>query len=279
MLKNEKYPLVSVVMAVYNNMEEQVLRQAIESIMKQDYENIELLICDDGSTNNTLQQINEIASLYDNIQVFHYEQNRGAAYARNLCIKHAKGQYIAVMDADDISEKSRIMKQVIYLQQHTEIGMVGCKAQFFKEKIGDDDEVYRYCQNPKGEDFLMNLPFVHASCMFRRGVLEKVSGYSTQKNRIRVEDYDMLLRIYESGYQGANLSEILYFIRRNRAQYKRRKYRYRFNEAQMKFQAFRKLDLMPKGIIYTIKPLVIGGVPPQMLDYLRKIYYNRKSVS
>ena len=64
MLKNEKYPLVSVVMAVYNNMEEQVLRQAIESIMKQDYENIELLICDDGSTNNTLQQINEIASLY-----------------------------------------------------------------------------------------------------------------------------------------------------------------------------------------------------------------------
>ena len=51
MLKNEKYPLVSVVMAVYNNMEEQVLRQAIESIMKQDYENIELLICDDGSTN------------------------------------------------------------------------------------------------------------------------------------------------------------------------------------------------------------------------------------
>ena len=64
---------------------------------------------------------------------------------------------------------------------------------------------------------------VHASCMFRRGVLEKVSGYSTQKNRIRVEDYDMLLRIYESGYQGANLSEILYFIRRNRAQYKRRK--------------------------------------------------------
>ena len=219
MLKNEKYPLVSVVMAVYNNMEEQVLRQAIESIMKQDYENIELLICDDGSTNNTLQQINEIASLYDNIQVFHYEQNRGAAYARNLCIKHAKGQYIAVMDADDISEKSRIMKQVIYLQQHTEIGMVGCKAQFFKEKIGDDDEVYRYCQNPKGEDFLMNLPFVHASCMFRRGVLEKVSGYSTQKNRIRVEDYDMLLRIYESGYQGANLSEILYFIRRNRAQY------------------------------------------------------------
>ena len=57
MLKNEKYPLVSVVMAVYNNMEEQVLRQAIESIMKQDYENIELLSCDDGSKNNTLQQI------------------------------------------------------------------------------------------------------------------------------------------------------------------------------------------------------------------------------
>lgn len=65
------------------------------------------------------------------------------------------------------------MKQVIYLQQHTEIGMVGCKAQFFKEKIGDDDEVYRYCQNPKGEDFLMNLPLYMLLVCFGEGYLKR----------------------------------------------------------------------------------------------------------
>ena len=53
MPENEKYPLVSVVMAVYNNMDEKALESAIVSVMQQDYENLELLICDDGSSNNT----------------------------------------------------------------------------------------------------------------------------------------------------------------------------------------------------------------------------------
>ena len=181
------------------------------------------------------------------------------------------------MDADDISVKNRFTKQVTYLQQHRDIGFVGSRAQFFEKRIGDDDEIYRYCQKPEGKDFLLNLPFVHASCMFRREVLGMVKGYSVRNNRIRVEDYDMLLRIYESGYRGANLPDVLYYIRRDLAQYKRRKYRYRFYEAQMKFEAFRKLGLMPEGIIYALKPLVIGLVPPRILDSLRQIYYNRKS--
>lgn len=277
MPENEKYPLVSVVMAVYNNVDEKVLESAITSVMQQDYENLELLICDDGSSNNTLQQINRIKKQYTKIRVFHYEQNHGAAYVRNLCIKKAKGQYIAIMDADDISVKNRFTKQVTYLQQHRDIGFVGSRAQFFEKRIGDDDEIYRYCQKPEGKDFLLNLPFVHASCMFRREVLGMVKGYSVRNNRIRVEDYDMLLRIYESGYRGANLPDVLYYIRRDLAQYKRRKYRYRFYEAQMKFEAFRKLGLMPEGIIYALKPLVIGLVPPRILDSLRQIYYNRKS--
>ena len=161
MPENEKYPLVSVVMAVYNNVDEKVLESAITSVMQQDYENLELLICDDGSSNNTLQQISRIKKQYTKIRVFHYEQNRGAAYARNLCIKKAKGQYIAIMDADDISVKNRFTKQVTYLQQHRDIGFVGSRAQFFEKRIGDDDEIYRYCQKPEGKDFLLNLPFVH----------------------------------------------------------------------------------------------------------------------
>ena len=72
MPENEKYPLVSVVMAVYNNMDEKALESAIASVMQQDYENLELLICDDGSSNNTLQQINRIKKQYTKIRVFHY---------------------------------------------------------------------------------------------------------------------------------------------------------------------------------------------------------------
>ena len=85
--------------------------------------------------------------------------------------------------------------------------------------------------------------------------------------------YDMLMRAYALGYTGANMADVMYFIRLDEGTYQRRKYCYRLNECIVKFRGFSKLGLMPKGILYAIKPLIVGLIPIKLLNNLKKRYY------
>ena len=269
-------PQVSVIMSVYNAQSEEILRTAIESICSQTFLDFEFIICDDGSTDDTWEKLQKIAATDSRIQLIHNKENRKAGYARNCCIRQASGNYIAVMDADDISDPRRLEIEKEYLDEHGECDFVGGRGQFFIQDIGDDQETYWFCKTPKAKDFLFSVPFVHASCMFRKEALQKVHGYDTTKKRVRMEDYDMLLRLYANGCYGSNVEDILYYIRRDENQYKRRKYRYRWNEAKMKYQGFSSLGLMPKGMIYVIKPLIVGLIPWRVSAILQKKYYRNK---
>lgn len=269
-------PEISVVMSVYNLAGGQILKKSVYSILDQDFEDFELLICDDGSTDGTFELLKGMARKDSRIRLFRNKMNRKAGYARNRCIKSAKGKFIAIMDADDISAKSRLRMQYSYLTKHPDIDFVGCRGEFFVNRIGDDGEIYWYCKRPQPEDFLFSLPFVHASIMFRREALKKVHGYDTSRWVTRAEDYDILLRLYEEGCYGANLPEVLYYIRRDANQYKRRKYRYRINEAHIKWRAFYRLGLFPKGMFFAAKPMIVGLIPMRLLSVVQKKYYAGK---
>lgn len=269
-------PEISVVMSVYNLARGQILKKSVTSILNQDFEDLELLICDDGSTDGTAALLKELAGTDSRIRLFRNKKNRKAGYARNRCIKAARGRYIAIMDADDISDPNRLRMQYNYLKQHPDLDFVGCRGEFFIRRIGDDGELYWYCEKPRPEDFLFSLPFVHASILFRREALKKVRGYDTSKWVTRTEDYDILLRLYVQGCRGANLPEVLYYIRRDADQYKRRKYRYRINEAHIKWRAFYRLGLFPKGIFFAVKPMIVGLIPMRLLSAVQKQYYARK---
>ncbi|MBO5372850.1 MAG: glycosyltransferase family 2 protein [Lachnospiraceae bacterium] len=269
-------PEVSVIMAVYNVSDKKILEEAIDSILQQTFDDFELVICDDGSVNDTWNILQELATKDIRIKIIHNEENCKAGYARNTCIQAATGRYILVMDADDISAPKRIEKLYNFLEEHQEYDFVGSKGEFFVEKIGDDGELYWYEKAPQPKDFLFSLPFVHASIMFRKEALDMVSGYNTAKKVIRAEDYDLLLRLYGEGMKGYNLADVLYYIRRDESQYKRRKYRYRFHEAYIKYRGFKKLGLMPKGIIYVVKPLIVGLIPIRLMKVIQKRYYSDK---
>ena len=88
----------------------------------------------------------------------------------------------------------------------------------------------------------------------------------------------MILRMYEKGLYGENIDQVLYYLRRDENQYKRRKYRYRWNEAKMKYDGFSKLGLMPKAIPCIIKPLIVGLIPWRLSAILQKKYYSRKKL-
>lgn len=268
-------PEISVIMSVYNLGDEGILGQSIESILNQTFRDFELIICDDGSTDMTWEILKKIAQKDKRIMLIHNKNNRKAGFARNCCLKKAVGQYIAVADGDDIYPVNRLEVERNYLEQHREYGFVGSRGVFFCREVGDDGENYWFCEKPQPKDFLFSLPFAHASCMFRREVLEKIGGYCQEKNCYRVEDYDMFLRLYADGVRGKNLKETLYYIRRDDKQYKRRLYRYRLNEAKMKYRGFRRLDLLPRALPYVLKPLIVGLIPWRISAMMQKRYYKR----
>lgn len=269
-------PEISVIMSVYNLEDETVLGQSVHSILRQTFRDFEFIICDDGSTDGTWELLEKFAKQDERIVLIRSRTNRKAGHARNCCIKRAKGKYVAVTDADDICGPERLERLYQFLEANPQYGFAGSRGEYFVRNIGDDGESSWYLEKPGPKDFLFSLPFVHASVMFRKDILQKAGGYSEEKNCYRTEDYDLLLRLYGVGIRGYNLNEILYYIRRDENQYKRRKYRYRFNEARIRFLGFRKLGLMPKGIFYAAKPLIVGLIPIPFMKIIQKKYYGKK---
>lgn len=271
-----RMPTVSVIMSVYNTNDEQMLRLSIESILSQNFDDFEFIICDDGSTDSTYAILERICNKDNRIRLIRNETNMMAAGARNRCISLSQGNYIAIMDADDLSAGNRLQAQMDFLERNMEYDFVGSSADLFDEK--GVWSYRKYTDFPEKGDFLFVLPFVHASVMFRKSALEKVGGYRIAKETMRTEDYDLFMRMYAYGFKGANLSETLYLVREDHAAYKRRKYRYRINEVLVRYKGFKALGLMPIGLLYTLKPLVVGIIPHVVLNWLKDIYYKRKKV-
>ena len=140
-MKNSS-PKISVMMIVYNA--EKFIREAIESILNQTFSDFEFIILDDHSTDNSYEIINEYAKRDNRILVLHNEKNLGIAESRTKCIKFAKGKYIAIADADDISIPTRLEKQLKYLEEHKEYGVVGSFLELFDSETGKTIGFRRY---------------------------------------------------------------------------------------------------------------------------------------
>lgn len=122
-------PLVSVIMPSYNGGK--YIKEAIESVLAQTYENFELLIIEDCSTDNSVKYIKEYQD--SRIRLIINETNRGVAYSTNRGIELAKGKYIALLDDDDIATQDRLKLQVEYLEQHKEIDILGGRTNVIDE--------------------------------------------------------------------------------------------------------------------------------------------------
>ena len=123
---------VSVIMASYNG--EKYISDAIQSLLDQTFQDWELVVCDDCSTDNTYQILKGYAEKYpDKFQVLHNEKNLRLAASLNRCIEYARGEYIARMDDDDISLPERLEKEVKYLDEHPYVSFVSANIQLFDE--------------------------------------------------------------------------------------------------------------------------------------------------
>ena len=195
------FPLVSVIMPVYNASF--YIREAIESILSQEFIDFEFIIINDGSTDNS----EEIILSYSDVRIKYVknENNLKIISTLNKGFEMAKGKYIARMDADDISDPLRFTKQIKLLENNPEIGILGTYVQ----QIGESDKLVCYPEND--EDIRYSLiffnPFVHSSVFIRKSIIDEFCLQFSQ-NMLHVEDYDMWMRILQYT-KGMNLPEVL----------------------------------------------------------------------
>lgn len=201
---------ISVVMTVYNGSS--YIREAIESILEQTYTNFEFIIIDDGSVDDSCEIINEYAKKDTRINLIS-RGNKGISDTLNEGLTVADGEYIAMMDQDDISLPNRFEKQVEFLDNNNEYAAVGTLS----ELIGPEGDRISCLFQITGHENIDNEhmkgkggAIMHSSVMIRKESLEKISGYRKEFNQ--AADFDMFLRLAEIG-KLENISEVCFLYR------------------------------------------------------------------
>lgn len=201
-------PKVSVLMAVYNT-NPQHLREAIDSILGQTFADFEFLIINDASTN---AEVEEVIRGYTDERIRYYvnEKNLGISPTRNRLMDLARGEYLAVMDHDDVSLPERLAKEVAYLDEHPEVGVV---ATYYR-LVGEDESSCR--KYPiEDENIKVSLArdcvLVHPAAMLRKSVLVE-NGVQYEKEYFPAEDYRMWCRLIPHT-KFHNIPEVLFLYR------------------------------------------------------------------
>lgn len=267
-------PVISVIMGVYNCPSEQMINDCIHSILTQSVSDFEFLICDDGSDNLTYEWLLAASKKDSRIRLFRHSQNLGLAQTLNDLINAANGELIFRQDIDDKSAPDRFEKLLSAWKKHPECSIISSNILLFDETgfWGKMD----YPEYPVREDFLFCVPFMHGAVSMKKSAVLQAGGYSSEKLTRRTEDIDLFMRMYCRGAVGYTVQQPLYYYLEDRNAHRRRKYRYKLDEARVKFRGYQALGLMPKGILYAIKPLLVGLLPYSLLNKLKDLYYDRK---
>lgn len=191
-------PLVSIVIPCYNH--EQFVQDCIQSVIDQTYENIELIIIDDGSKDNSVLKIQEMTEKckkrFSRFEV-RSRPNRGLSATLNESIEWCKGKYFAAVASDDIILKSKIDLQVNFMEKNTDITAIFGSANYIDEsnnvKIIDPLKQQEYIFD---KIFLNECQFYAPTQLMRKSILDEIGGYNTD---ILVEDWYMWLKMAEKG--------------------------------------------------------------------------------
>lgn len=250
-------------MGVYNCAG--TLAQALDSLLAQTYQDFEVIMCDDGSADNTA----EVATGYvrrfpHKFRLIHNERNMKLAATLNHCLEHVQTELVARMDGDDISLPDRFAKEVDFLDAHPEYGLVSSPMIYFDDM--GDFRVGRGNGAVHKEDFRHGSPFCHAPVMVRTHIYRAVNGYTTGLKTERMEDYYLWYKIYKAGYKGYNLHEPLYKMRDDRnARGRRMSFGARWRGMKTDIEILRGLGLS-RPLAYPFKHFVLGCLA-QLLPY------------
>ena len=251
-------PRVSIIMGIYNCAK--TLPKAIESILTQTYSDWELIMCNDGSNDNTYEVAKNYAERYpEKVILLNNQYNMRLAASLNNCLSIARGEYIARLDADDYCMPSRLEKEVSYLDAHPNVDCVGAGMIIFDEK--GEKGVRLNVEYPDKDFLLHTTPFAHPTIMMRKSVYEALGGYTVSPKIIRGEDTDLWFRFYAMGFKGYNIQEPLYYYHESVSDFNKVSFRTSWETFEVSLRGYRLLKYPFWKYVYALKPFVVMLIP------------------
>ncbi len=205
-------PLVSVLVATYNS--ENFIKDNLDSLISQTYKNIEIVVCDDASSDNTVSIVKKYQEKDERIKIIQNEKNLGITLNMNNGIKNCNGKYIAILDADDWAYPYRIEEQVKVMEENPEVALCSGYMDICDEELNVKTVREYPLENEDIRKAIVRYnPISHPASMWRTSELIKTSLYN---NRFPIaRDYDLVVRISEFGeYKNIPKSLIKYRVRK-----------------------------------------------------------------
>lgn len=195
-------PLVSIVITVKNGAS--TLEQTIQSVLRQTYRNLELIVIDDGSIDNTWRLLEKLAKKDARLK-FESSTIRGRGHALNQAINLAKGDWIAIVDADDLFHPEKLRRQLAFLLNNPTISVLGTNSLILYDLASPDwknphDEVELVYLNEK---LLIRNTLIHSSVVINKADLVSIGAYNV--HRTSQFDYELWLRFLEANKKMAIL--------------------------------------------------------------------------
>jgi len=207
-MKNQS--LVSVIILSYNKA--QYLKEAIGSVLFQGFHDFEIIVINDASEDNTENIVKDLMEKDSRIRYFKNETNLGIVKSRNLALSFCEGEYVAVLDSDDIwIDKDKLKKQVEFMENNPDYVLSGGMAKVIDENGKETGKIiYQKEDKEIRKKILLSNQFVHSAVIYRKSIAEMVGGYGEYGVG---EDYDLFLKMGLKG-KFANLPEVLVSYRR-----------------------------------------------------------------
>lgn len=267
---------IAVILPVYKKDKADYLSRAVESILYQTYKDIHLIIGVDGPVGNDLRENLNVVKRQDRVSIVWFDENRGLACVLNdlleICFK--KGyEYIARMDADDISMPERFSKQMVFLDAHPEIDVVGGAIDEIDEKGERRGKVIVYPEKPEECRifFSKRNPHAHPAVLFRKSFFDKLNGKKYRPEYRQNQDTMLWFDGMMAGTKHSNIPDVVLQFRMTDAMFKKRRNGWDFAKKQYKDRL-----MINKGLGYGFKADIYGFAMFCMLVspvWLKKIAY------
>ena len=195
---------VSVIMSAYNA--ENSIEKTMSSLLMQTYENLEIIIADDGSTDNTYNLLKKFSQTNKNISVIKNSENLGLTRSLNILIDLSKGYYIARQDADDYSNATRITKQVSFIKRHN-LDAVTCRA-----KVINENRIIPNFSYYLPKKILINYknPYIHGTLLIKKHIISEMNNYD--ENFYFAQDYKLMSDLHKSNKRIRIMRDQLYYL-------------------------------------------------------------------
>lgn len=258
-------------MSVYNNSG--TVRRSINSIIDQTFTEWEMIICDDGSCDDSYSIACEYSKTDSRIKVIQNGKNMGLAYSLNHAISVAGSNIIARQDADDWSAPNRFEVQYPFVISHPEYAIVG--SGWYNVKNDQEINPVIPKEKPGSRDLIPDGGFLHPTWMMRKDIIEKVGFYTVRNETKRSQDYHLMLKLYGAGYSSYNIQETLYYYKADESTFKRSKSWKRVKGLMwIRWDGYRRNKFPIWAYVFVLKPLIVNVLPYSIMEkHYKKRYF------